>query len=121
MNCLECKDDVKHIHELSARNIKKTPNIGSDFVVCRRHNYVICEWDKEIEMCTKCKSTRSLIDNEIILKRIEKQQRFCDDNNLPRFAPGDGLCSVCGEQIYSELDGTTHITGCPVCGWSYCE
>ena len=112
---------MKYIPELSARDIKKTPGIGSDFIVCRRHNYVICEWDKEIEMCTKCKSTRTLIDKEIILKRIKNQQHFCDKNNLPHFAPSDGLCGVCGEQIYSVEDGTTHIIGCPMCNWSYCD
>jgi hypothetical protein len=112
---------MKYRHEIFASGIKKIPNIGSDFITCRRHNYVICDWDKEIEMCTKCGSTRLPLDMENIRKRIEDQQRLCDINNLPRFAPRDGVCGVCGEQIYSVEDGMTHITGCPICGRSYCE
>lgn len=55
------------------------------------------------------------------------QKEYCDEHNLPHFAPGDGICFKCRRQIYSEKGysveraGSGLITGCPFCLYSYCE
>lgn len=59
------------------------------------------------------------------MDRIEEakkaQERLCGEKQLPLFAPYSGVCWSCGRQIYEELDGTSHVTGCPYCHRSYCE
>lgn len=65
------------------------------------------------------------------------QYLYCKTNKLPHFAPDDGICWDCHQNIYSENGRTrygekTHgisvesagnhlITGCPFCSRSYCE
>lgn len=57
----------------------------------------------------------------------KKQEEYCEENNLPHFAPKDGRCYKCGKNIYSvdgisiESAGKHLITGCPFCHYSYCE
>ena len=55
------------------------------------------------------------------------QSHYCEERDLPEFAPKDGVCPWCCRTIYSG-DGydyayaaTTHITGCPICNHSFCD
>lgn len=78
-----------------------------------------------------------------IQKAIAAQEKFCSDHNIPLFAPTDGRCFKCGDNIYScrshknpytttrgkfyytgitvEEAGKFHITGCPHCNKSFCD
>lgn len=55
------------------------------------------------------------------------QDDYCEKNELPHFAPFDGLCYYCGNSIYAEGGVSVEeasaklITGCPWCRHSYCE
>ena len=59
--------------------------------------------------------------NEEIRSRIATQEKLCRDLGNPMFAPNDGFCFSCGEQIYTRKDGSDYITGCPHCGRSFCD
>ena len=65
--------------------------------------------------------------NEKIRAKIEKQKKYCRETSSPRFAPEDGFCWNCGEQIYNHPKHTEEyvennlITGCPHCFRSYCD
>ena len=54
------------------------------------------------------------------------QEKYCDDNKLPLFAP-TRLCYSCRKSIYDSGGYTvkyaaTHlITRCPFCNSSYCD
>ena len=68
---------------------------------------------------------------------IRAQENYCKENKLPHFAPHDGRCWSCNQQIYAEgksrwnggisrgvsveKAGTELITGCPHCNRSYCD
>ena len=67
---------------------------------------------------------------------IAAQERYCKKNSYPHFAPSNGICYRCHQQIYAEgikrsgnlsegisveKAGSELITGCPHCNWSYCE
>jgi len=61
-------------------------------------------------------------------KAMKAQNEFCKKKNYPHFAPGDGRCFKCNNQIYSgeraisvERANSELITGCPYCFYSYCE
>ena len=72
-----------------------------------------------------------------IPEAIKAQKQFCDKNEYPCFAPGNGICWSCHQNIYSEKGQTrygkeTHgysvesaagqlITSCPFCSRSYCD
>ena len=57
----------------------------------------------------------------------DAQERYCDDNELPHFAPFNGICYYCGQNIYVPVErkngmvcgisvedaGKRLITGCP--------
>lgn len=67
-------------------------------------------------------------DNEIwnkeIREAIASQKTFCEENKIPMFAPQDGFCFSCGQQIYTRKANQAskeHITGCPYCHRSYCD
>jgi hypothetical protein len=61
-------------------------------------------------------------ENEIdVVSPIEAQARLCAQRGLPHFAPHNGICWSCRRDIYSELDGTSYVTGCPFCHRSYCD
>lgn len=73
------------------------------------------------------------------VEAIKAQERFCEENNVPRFAPYDGFCNTCGRDIYEtrneyafngekiewgisvEKASTELITGCPYCKRSFCD
>lgn len=55
--------------------------------------------------------------NDTIRQRIE-QQKLADG---PFFAPLDGFCHLCGNQVFLRRDGIELVTGCPSCCWSYCD
>lgn len=68
-------------------------------------------------------------------KAIKAQERYCDENWRPLFAPSDGLCPRCGRNIYLPTNGSdgavfgitvesagNHmITYCPHCNHSFIE
>ncbi len=65
-----------------------------------------------------------------ISEAIEAQERYCEENKYPLFAPGNGMCYRCHRNIYKEINGygisveaagTQLITGCPHCNWSFCD
>lgn len=55
------------------------------------------------------------------------QDRYCAERDLPRFAPSDGRCFRCREDIYGtkgysvEMAGKILITSCPICNRSFCD
>jgi hypothetical protein len=57
------------------------------------------------------------MESEVIM-RLVKQIEYCKKNNLPMFAPEDGICWSCHRQISDS--GTKHITGCERCHRTYC-
>jgi hypothetical protein len=56
-----------------------------------------------------------------IEKRCKAQAELCRRNDYPHFAPYNGICPSCRKQIYDVRDGTSHITGCPLCCQTYCD
>lgn len=67
---------------------------------------------------------------------VAAQERYCKEKEYPHFAPNNGICWKCNQQIYAEGKnrmgnlskgisveeaGSELITGCPHCNWSYCE
>lgn len=61
-------------------------------------------------------------------KAIRAQQEYCDEHRLPIFAPHDGRCPACFEDIYHYPGGYSvgwagHnlVTACPFCATSYVE
>lgn len=72
--------------------------------------------------------------NEQVRSAIKAQEQYCKDNHDPLFAPQDGFCHSCSQQIYADIQtnyGTDWgyadradnelITGCPHCGRSYID
>lgn len=63
------------------------------------------------------------------------QAAYCDEHELPMFAPADGHCPRCGYNIYLPVNGSHSavmgitveeagsrlITGCPICNYSFVE
>lgn len=62
-----------------------------------------------------------------IVNACKAQYKYCEDHNVPHFAPSNGICWSCGQNIYSEKGfsveyaGKRLITGCPFCRRSYCD
>ena len=60
-----------------------------------------------------------------VQKAADAQHEYCEENELPEFAPRYGWCSRCGHNIYKlitvEEAGKQLITGCPICGYSFCD
>jgi hypothetical protein len=74
-----------------------------------------------------------------VTKSIASQKRLCEERGLPHFAPRNGVCFRCYEQIYekkehsgwqgrkyttgisTEKAGTTLVTMCPHCNKSFCD
>lgn len=80
------------------------------------------------------KSFENELWNEQVRSAIASQKQYCKDNNDPHFAPEDGFCYSCGQQIYADISnvfGTSWgyadraskelITGCPHCHRSYID
>ena len=74
--------------------------------------------------------------NKVVQAKIEAQEAFCKENNLPNFTPTDGFCFSCGSQIWADKEfrdnsisrgksyksaQSEHITGCPHCYRSFCD
>lgn len=61
--------------------------------------------------------------NERWQEAHEAQMKFCEERNLPVFA--QPACFNCWGDIYERIGleraGSEHITGCPLCGKSFCE
>ena len=63
------------------------------------------------------------------------QIKYCTENGCPHFAPRSGRCYRCGRDIYQRIEwsggyvtgisveaaGSTLITGCPHCYYSFCD
>lgn len=104
--------------------------------------------EKQIEFLLELKNSNNKIDNWAFRKLSEslkkedydissldektielrqkqaEQERFCKINNIPLFAPKNGICFSCGKQIYNKLnlyECGNHITGCPYCCYSFVE
>lgn len=72
---------------------------------------------------------------------IEAQKKYCEEKQLPHFAPHTGRCWNCNQNIYAdgrhvwagkfdgresagitvEQAGKELVTGCPHCHRSYCD
>ena len=60
---------------------------------------------------------------EDIQCKINAQEVHAEENELPLFAPEDGLCFNCGKQIYNRITmeeaANELITNCPYCSRAY--
>jgi hypothetical protein len=58
-------------------------------------------------------------------KAIEGQKLYWAATGAPQFAPSNGICFSCKEQIYNRIsvkEATTKlVTGCPYCNRSWCD
>lgn len=68
-------------------------------------------------------------------KAAAAQERYCEAQETPCFAPSDGICYRCASNIYApvrglydglggysvEYAGNHLITACPHCGYSFVE
>ena len=68
---------------------------------------------------------------------VKAQERYCDEHEIPIFAPRNGLCSWCGRNIYApsmyspregqtrgisvEEAGSRLITSCPRCNATFVD
>ena len=65
---------------------------------------------------------------------IKAQKKYCEEHKLPHFAPYDGICWCCRQNIYKPMEykeyvsgisveraGKELITGCPHCNRTYCD
>ena len=78
--------------------------------------------------------------NDLIFDPTEAakvQEAYCNQREIPMFAPSDGICFHCGRNIYDpityrgredktygisvEADGKQLITSCPHCNYSFVE
>lgn len=69
---------------------------------------------------------------------VKAQEQFCEEHNVPLFAPAFGICPHCGKNIYAShkrffpLRGeyydmgitvaqaaSHHITYCPMCNYAF--
>lgn len=64
---------------------------------------------------------REPMTEEEIKRRIAAHNRLCEEKRFPLFAPSNGVCWSCRRQIFEIEDGTSLITGCPMCHRSYCD
>lgn len=68
------------------------------------------------------------------VQAIKAQKKFCEEHKLPQFAPYDGICFRCRQNIYKQVErgervtgisvegaGSHLITGCPHCNRTYCD
>ena len=52
---------------------------------------------------------------------LQAQKDLCKDQHYPHFAPLNGICYSCRQDIVTPAWAETLITGCPKCCQSYCE
>ena len=61
---------------------------------------------------------------ELCWKKGDPGSGWGKDDKPPHFAPGNGVCYSCRNQIYAgdrAQDGKSLVTGCRYCCTSYCE
>ena len=60
---------------------------------------------------------------EDIDRKMNAQKKMCEEDEVPLFAPEDGLCGFCGKQIYNRISMEKAekelITHCPYCSMAY--
>ena len=58
-------------------------------------------------------------------KAVELQRKFCLFSGFPLFAPRDGVCYHCGNQIYEKIStaeaATRVVTSCPHCNHTFVD
>ena len=57
---------------------------------------------------------------------IKNQEKYCKEKDAPFFMPSNGRCYKCNRDIIPKLiekgeDGSSLVTGCPLCYHSYCD
>lgn len=61
--------------------------------------------------------------NKEINEKINAQKEYLRENKIPQFAPPDGICYWCHQQIYEKITlekaSSKSITGCPFCLYSF--
>lgn len=119
---------VKHIYTVTGigqKAIKFQLDHGEDeFVFYDSH-----EFQRIAKIIIK--SFQNPLWNKEIRRCIKAQKKYCEDHQAPHFAPEDGFCWSCGNQIYAPANGYEGrdidyaskelITGCPHCHKSYCD
>ena len=60
-----------------------------------------------------------LIEGRPSASPMRKQEEYCRRNQVPMFAPPNGICWSCGKKIQDKR--FTHITGCDRCQRSFCD
>lgn len=68
---------------------------------------------------------------EEIKQACADQAALCKEMGYPNFAPLDGRCYRCYNNVYQDIErdgrivkgysGKEHVTGCPHCHRSYCD
>jgi hypothetical protein len=62
---------------------------------------------------------------DLVSIKIKAQSEFVSDAGGPLFAPANGMCWRCEKQIYDKISleraGSSRITGCPHCHYSFCN
>lgn len=57
--------------------------------------------------------------------KIVAQEKYCEENKVPFFAPRKEICWSCGRDVYSGLSyeycRNNLITGCPHCHRSFVD
>lgn len=60
-----------------------------------------------------------------ISHKLLAQKNYCKNNNLPFFAPNDGFCFSCHNQVFKKVNfreaSSSLITGCNHCHRSFCD
>ena len=92
--------------------------------LCRVDGYSPEECATQIEI--KLTTLLQTIHDTFNIKEAAKAQAtFCKNKEYPHFAPHDGKCWSCHNNIYSvisvEIASLSLITGCPICHRSYCD
>lgn len=112
--------DYNKLHELIRADGFETMQ---SFLTYTIHNYIINK-EKENEYTEHTEKSSS-----------ELQAEYCRINQYPLFAPSNGRCSACGENIYGSVQtptgihkgyskeeaATRHITSCPHCHHTFCD
>lgn len=99
----------RHQHEGWVKALKSVEDKAKKygFITPERRGHGLNEEDKEV------------------LEKIQAQKNYCQENKVPYFAPGNGICWKCRKQVYNaitmESASTQLITGCPYCHRSYCD
>jgi hypothetical protein len=65
------------------------------------------------------------MDDIDVSEALKAQADYCSREKLPHFAPDDGICWKCNNQIYEKIPisraANSLVTGCPWCYRSYCD